>query len=72
MTIMALVVYLQEVGEWLPAAIGLGVVFAVAAGGATGLGWWVMRADSLNRRIQNLDSPEHSSQALHEEQSHSH
>jgi hypothetical protein len=50
------VLYLQEVGEWLPAAIGFGVVFGVAALGATGLAWWVMRGDSLNRRIQHLDS----------------
>jgi hypothetical protein len=62
------VVYLQEVGEWLGAGIGLGAVFGVAALGTVGLGWWVMRGDTRNRRIQNLDAPDQST--LNEEQAH--
>lgn len=53
--------YLQEIGEWPIALIGLALVFLVAALGATGLGWWVMRGDALNRRIQHLDSGDQAS-----------
>ena len=61
---MSTVILLQDVGEWVPAAVGLGLVFLVAALGAVGLGWWVMRGDSRNRRGQ---VPGHGDQGLHEE-----
>jgi hypothetical protein len=41
-----------SIGEWPVALIGLGLTFLVATVGATGLGWYVMRADRLNRRHQ--------------------
>ncbi|MGH7869253.1 MAG: hypothetical protein ACREP9_16860 [Candidatus Dormibacteraceae bacterium] len=51
-------ILLDDVGEWAPAVIGLGVVFLVASLGTVGLGWWVMRGEARNRRQQHLGSPE--------------
>ncbi|MDR0360117.1 MAG: hypothetical protein LBJ87_11745 [bacterium] len=46
---MAVVIVLADIGEWVPAYIGLGLVFLVATVGAAGLGVWVMRGDARNR-----------------------
>jgi Tfp pilus assembly protein PilO len=48
------------IGEWPLANILLGVAFLVAALGVVGLGWWVMRADHLNRRFEHPGSDESS------------
>jgi hypothetical protein len=44
--------YLDTPGEWVPAAVGLGLAFLVAVLGVSGLGWWVLRGDRLNRTYQ--------------------
>ena len=49
---MAIVIVLADIGEWIPAYIGLGLVFLVATVGAAGLGVWVMRGDARNRAAQ--------------------
>ena len=49
---MAVVIVLADIGEWIPAYIGLGLVFLVATVGAAGLGVWVMRGDARNRAAQ--------------------
>ena len=36
-------------GEWVPANLGFGAVFLIAALGCVGLGWWVVRGDRINR-----------------------
>jgi hypothetical protein len=41
-----------HIGEWAWSAIGLGLAFLVASLGTVGLGWYVMRADRLNRRYE--------------------
>jgi hypothetical protein len=46
---MAVVIVLADIGEWIPAYVGLGLVFLVATVGAAGLGVWVMRGDARNR-----------------------
>jgi hypothetical protein len=48
------------IGEWPMANILLGVAFLVAALGVVGLGWWVMRADHLNRRFEHPGSDDSS------------
>jgi hypothetical protein len=58
------VIFLDDIGEWPIALIGLGVTFLVALVGATLLGWWVMRADSRNRQDEETGA------ALHEEEAH--
>jgi hypothetical protein len=40
-------------GEWVTAAVGLGLAFLVAVIGVSGLGWWVLRGDRLNRTYQD-------------------
>lgn len=45
--------YLADIGEWPFASIFMGLAFLVAALGVVGLGWYVMRGDSLNRRIEH-------------------
>ena len=47
-----MIIYLDTPGEWVPAAIGLGVAFLVAVVAVFGLGWWVLRGDRLNRTYQ--------------------
>lgn len=42
------------IGEWVSAYVFFGLAFAVATGGVTGLGVWVLRADARNRRAQLL------------------
>jgi hypothetical protein len=44
-------VFLQilDTGEWPLSVVGLGLTFLIAAISATGIGWYVMRADRLNR-----------------------
>jgi hypothetical protein len=53
-------VYLDAPGEWVPAAIGLGLAFLVAVLGVSGLGWWVLRGDRLNRTYEHSHSDDHS------------
>jgi ribosomal protein S3 len=49
---MTVVIVLADIGEWIPAYVGLGLVFLVATVGAAGLGVWVMRGDARNRAAQ--------------------
>lgn len=62
-------IFLDNIGEWPIALIGLGVTFLVALVGATFLGWWVMRADARNRADEDTGAAE-SQPTLHEEQAH--
>jgi len=39
-------------GEWIPASLGLGLAFLVATVGVIGLGWWVLRGEAINRRLE--------------------
>lgn len=39
-------------GEWVDAWLAMSVTFLVAALGVVGLGWWVLRADALNRAAE--------------------
>ncbi len=50
------VIYL--IGERIPAWGWMSLAFLVAAIGVTGLGWWVLRADSLNRRFEDAPTEE--------------
>ena len=55
------VIYLW-VGEWIPAWGYMSLAFLVAALGVVGLGWWVLKADRINRRSEAApyeESPEH-------------
>ncbi|HKF19178.1 MAG TPA: hypothetical protein VKF14_18605 [Candidatus Dormibacteraeota bacterium] len=50
------------VGEWIPAWGYMSLAFLVAALGVVGLGWWVLKADRINRRseaTQYEESAEH-------------
>lgn len=62
-------IFLDNTGEWPIALIGLGLTFGVALGGATVLGWWVMRADHRNRADEDTGDTE-SQPTLHEEKAH--
>lgn len=42
------------IGEWISAYVFFGLAFAVATVGVTGLGVWVLRGDTRNRRAQLL------------------
>lgn len=60
--IIALVVYLVYLaGEWVPAWLWFTLAFFVAVLGVSGLGFWVLRGDALNRRAEEAsleaDSP---------------
>jgi len=39
-------------GEWIPASVFLALAFMVAFIGVVGLGWYVMRGDRINRRLE--------------------
>lgn len=45
-------------GEWIPASVFLGLAFLVATIGVVGLGWWVLRGDSRNRRFEDVAGEE--------------
>ena len=49
--IIVAVIYLW-VGEWIPAWGYMSLAFLVAAIGVVGLGWWVLKADRINRRSE--------------------
>jgi hypothetical protein len=46
------------IGEWIPAWGLMSIAFLVATVGVVGLGWWVMRADQINRRFEDSPSEE--------------
>ena len=49
-------------GEWVGAWLFMSLAFLVAVIGVTGLGWWVLRGDAINRRAEEAvesDSGEH-------------
>lgn len=50
--------YLADAGEWVYASLFMGLAFLVAALGVVGLGWYVMRGDSLNRRLERPSTEE--------------
>ncbi len=50
------VIYL--VGEWWTAWLYMSVAFLVAAAGVVGLGWWVLRGESKNRRFDAMPPEE--------------
>jgi hypothetical protein len=58
LAIIAVVVYLAFLagmwlaGEWVPAWLWFTLAFLVAVLGVTGLGFWVLRGDALNRRTE--------------------
>jgi hypothetical protein len=56
------VIYL--IGEWIPAWGWMSIAFLVATLGVVGLGFWVMRADHLNRRFVD-DVPSEDSVSQH-------
>jgi hypothetical protein len=39
-------------GEWVAAWLAMSATFLVAAIGVVGLGWWVLRGDARNRRVE--------------------
>lgn len=62
-------IFLASIGEWPIALIGLALTFLVALLGATLIGWWVLRADRMNRVGEDTGATE-SRPTLHEEQAH--
>jgi ribosomal protein S3 len=64
---MAVVIVLADIGEWIPAYVGLGLVFLVATVGAAGLGVWVMRGDARNRAAQRRRAAASGQQAAESE-----
>jgi len=42
-------------GEWPISNIGFGLVFLIACLGTAALGWYVVRADALNRAAEKHD-----------------
>jgi hypothetical protein len=46
------------IGEWIPAWGYMSLAFLVATAGVVALGWFVLRADSINRRFEDLSSEE--------------
>ena len=59
LAIIAFVVYLA--GEWVPAWLWFTLAFLVAVLGVTGLGYWVLRGDAINRATEESETsaPEH-------------
>jgi hypothetical protein len=51
-------ILLDTYGEWSPAEILLGVVFLVAVGGVSGLGYWVVRGEMRNRSVEAVEHSE--------------
>jgi hypothetical protein len=49
------------IGEWIPAWGFMSLAFLVAAIGVGGLAFWVLRADSINRRFDDVASEESTS-----------
>ena len=45
-------------GEWVPAAVGMAAAFVVGGIGVTGLGYWVLRGDRINREVGEEASQE--------------
>ena len=39
-------------GEWVSAWLAMSITFLVATLGVTGLGWWVLRGDKINRAAE--------------------
>jgi hypothetical protein len=50
-------------GEWVPAFVGMGLAFLVAASGVIGLGWWVLRGDRLNREHETVETSSEGAEA---------
>lgn len=46
------------IGEWIPAWGWMSIAFLVATLGVVGLGFWVLRGDYLNRRLDDTASEE--------------
>jgi hypothetical protein len=49
------------IGEWIPAWGWMSLAFLVATLGVFGLGFWVLRGESLNRRFEDTSSEESTS-----------
>jgi hypothetical protein len=57
LAIIAFVVYLVYLaGEWVPAWLWMSLAFLVAVLGVTGLGYWVLRGDALNRAGEETEA----------------
>ncbi len=50
------------IGEWIPAWAYMSLAFLVAVGGVVGLGWWVLKGDSQNRRFEDVPAAEESAE----------
>jgi hypothetical protein len=46
------------IGEWVPAWGWMSLAFLVATLGVGGLGFWVLRGESINRRFEDAASEE--------------
>ena len=57
-----------NVGEWVPAWLGLSATFLVASLVVVGLGWWVLRGDARNRAAE--EALENSADSEHTEVHH--
>lgn len=45
-------------GEWVSGWLGMSITFLVAVLGVTGLGWWVLRGDKINRAAEEVGEVE--------------
>jgi hypothetical protein len=61
--VVAIQVPLDVYGEWVPAFVGMGLAFLVAASGVIGLGWWVLRGDRLNREHEAVETTSEGAEA---------
>ena len=43
-------------GEWVPAWLWMSLAFLVAVLGVSGLGYWVLRGDAINRATQESEA----------------
>jgi hypothetical protein len=59
-----------NIGEWVPAWLGLSVTFLVASLGVVGLGWWVLRGDARNRAAEEAELQGSSAKPEHTEVHH--